>query len=115
MLKQKKGLKIKKKIGKAFFLTPEFEIWVEIGQGPEAFWRQTPRIFAKVVSARATAAQVEQDRMIWAAWNTAALQRAKKMPALDKLLAPRKPKAKRGKAKPWQQMLGAWEKTLSRK
>ncbi|QTH22000.1 hypothetical protein HRJ34_00200 [Rhizorhabdus wittichii] len=53
--------------------------------------------------------------MIWAAWNTAALQRAKKMPALDKLLAPKKPKAKRGKAKPWQQMLGAWEKTLARK
>lgn len=53
--------------------------------------------------------------MIWAAWNTAALQRAKKMPSLDKLLSPKKPKPRRGKSKPWQQMLGAWEKSLARK
>jgi hypothetical protein len=52
--------------------------------------------------------------MIWAAWNTAALHRAKKMPSLDKLLTKKKPQPKRGKAKPWQAQLAAWGKLLAK-
>lgn len=50
--------------------------------------------------------------MVWAAWTNAALQRSKKMPALDKLLTKKKPQPKRGKAKSWQAQLAAWERFL---
>lgn len=63
----------------------------------------------------AARAEVDNDRAITVGHMTAALGRVKKFPRLSTLLAPKKPKPKRGKVKPWQEQLAAWGRMVARK
>lgn len=65
-----------------------YEGWVASGLPPADFWEQTPRLYlAAMRGIRARDERDAQGRTI-AAWLTARLMRAQKLPDLDKLLRP---------------------------
>lgn len=68
--------------------------WVEIGLDPDAFWRQTPKLFSALVAGRLNAMKREHREFAWLAWHMAVLPNVKTMPTIDDL-AGSKPIARR--------------------
>jgi hypothetical protein len=63
---------------------------------PETFWSLTPREVTARIEGATRALARDQSNLAWLAWHSAALSRAKKLPALEKLL----PKQKRRRSRP---------------
>lgn len=66
-----------------------------MGELPETFFALTPRLFVAVAEGRARKAKREFNLLAWLAHTTASLDRAKKIPALDKLTQDEKPRTRR--------------------
>lgn len=67
---------------------------MEAGFDPDAFWRQTPRLYGIVLRARGEAAETEHKYRAWLAHTTASLMgfahhAPKKMPKLETLTGER--------------------------
>lgn len=58
-----------------------------MGISIEAFWEMTPRETIAALDAAAWRMRQEQTQMLSLAWHTAALMRAKRMPALSQMVA----------------------------
>lgn len=69
-----------------------------MGELPQTFFDQTPRLFAAVVDGRARMREAEEARMAWAVHQNAALclSDPKKFPTLERFLRP----VRRASAKP---------------
>ena len=63
-----------------------FGLWCEAGFDPDSYWRQTPRLLQAAIDGYAARAKWDHRGRMTAAWHAAALGRAKKLPALDRLL-----------------------------
>lgn len=68
-----------------------------LGLNHEQFWHLTPGEFEDLVEGYNWRKEQEDNRLIQLAWMTANLQRAKKLPKLEKLLQKKKPKQKHNK------------------
>lgn len=71
-------------------------LWIEAGFDPDAFWRQTPRLYDIAIQAKTRAADAQHRQDAWLALTTAALVRRDRKapwPTLEQLTA--KPKAAR--------------------
>jgi len=59
---------------------------LKCGVSVAEFWALTPRETAAVIEAAAWRMEREQRRDVWLAWHVAALSRAKRLPALQRLM-----------------------------
>lgn len=59
---------------------------MEAGFDPDAFWRQTPRLFDIAIRARIRVKEQDQQARAWLAWHVAALPKMKRFPGLSDLL-----------------------------
>jgi len=62
-----------------------------LGYDPESFWDQTPRTLSLAFEADNENRRLAHNEAAWTAWHTAGLQRAQRMPKLDKLLVLKPP------------------------
>lgn len=60
-------------------------MWVELDLDPDAFWRQTPRLFAAITKGRMNALEREQRGRAWLAWHAGLIGRMKRPPSLGEL------------------------------
>lgn len=67
----------------------------EAGLKPEEVFDMTLRDLSSYLIGRARAEREKWKLAMWAAWNTAAMSRARKMPALDRLMSKLDDKPKR--------------------
>lgn len=75
-----------------------------VGCDAASFWHQTPRTLRIVFKAKARLAEVEHNQRAWLAWHTAALQRAKKLPRLETMLAKSTTRPRQSWQEQWQVM-----------
>lgn len=68
---------------------------MRLGLEPDAYWRQTPLVFSRVVQGRIEMRQDAHREIAWGAWHIAALSgvSGKKFPSLAKLLGDEKAEA----------------------
>lgn len=59
---------------------------MEAGFDPDAYWRQTPRLFDIAIRARIRVKEQDQQGRAWLAWHIAALPKMKRFPSLKDLL-----------------------------
>jgi len=69
---------------------------LKCGIGVREFWSLTPRETYMVLEAATWRLEREHRRDAWLAWHIAALSRAKRLPALQRLIAPGKARALEG-------------------
>ena len=69
---------------------------LKCGVSVAEFWSLTPRETYAVIEASAWQLEREHRRNAWLAWHIAALSRAKRMPPLQRLIAPGKARALEG-------------------
>jgi len=69
---------------------------LKCGVGVLEFWSLTPRETYAVIEASSCRLEREHRRDAWLAWHIAALSRAKRLPPLQRLIAPGKAKALKG-------------------
>jgi hypothetical protein len=82
--------------------------WVEAGQNPDGFWRQTPRSFAAVLVGAARRRETEQQRLAWAVWHIEALHRSKRLPKLADLTGKRDRPVRRQSWQELEALCRAW-------
>lgn len=59
---------------------------MEAGFDPDAYWRQTPRLFDIAIRARIRVKEQDQQGRAWLAWHIAALPKMKRFPSFKDLL-----------------------------
>lgn len=69
---------------------------LKCGVGVLEFWSLTPRETYAVIEASSCRLEREHRRDAWLAWHIAALSRAKRLPPLQRLIAPGKARALKG-------------------
>ncbi len=73
------------------------------------FWRVSPRQINAIVSGANDRLLHQHNELVWLAWHTAALIRAKKMPKLEKLMA----KNASHKRRSWQEDMAAMDQWVA--
>ncbi|MDP3379760.1 MAG: hypothetical protein Q8S53_15450 [Brevundimonas sp.] len=79
--------------------------WCEMGGEPVGFFSTTPRMMGLVVEGRARARQHAFRQTAWLAHTLASLERANKIPSLDKLVGGRDVARRNDRPRPADQLL----------